>query len=244
MRLSLNHWRLVLGVAMLPVGACEGQQAAAAGHPVNDTSRAPAAMAPARETTTVPAIRPAPSAMNAAPVAVRAALDTATFAGGCFWCMEPPFDKLKGVVSTTSGYMGGTVHNPTYEQVSAGGTGHAEVVQVVFDPSRVTYRRLLEVFWRNIDPVTPNAQFCDKGSQYRSAIFSHGDEQDEAARAAKQALQQSGRFKQPVVTEVVAAAQFYAAEGYHQDYYKKNPVRYKFYRGRCGRDARLAKLWK
>lgn len=171
------------------------------------------------------------------------ALDTATFAGGCFWCMEPPFDKLAGVLSTTSGYMGGTVRNPTYEQVSAGGTRHAEVVQVVFDPARVSYARLLEVFWRNIDPVTPNRQFCDGGNQYRSAIFHHGEAQGEAARASRAALMQSGRFKKPVVTEVVAAAAFYPAEAYHQDYYKKNPVRYKYYRGRCGRDDRLKELW-
>ncbi len=228
MRLCLSQWTLVLGVAVLPVGALEGQQASAS------------AMQPSAMKTTP--VKTAP--VKTAPEKLRAALDTATFAGGCFWCMEPPFDKLKGVVSTTSGYMGGTVHNPTYEQVSSGGTGHAEVVQVVFDPSRVTYPRLLEVFWRNIDPITPNAQFCDKGSQYRSAIFTHGEAQNATALAAKQALQKSGRFKQPVVTEVVAAAQFYAAEGYHQDYYKKNPVRYKFYRGRCGRDDRLKKLWK
>ena len=173
----------------------------------------------------------------------RMALDTATFAGGCFWCMEPPFDKLDGVRSTTSGYMGGTVRNPTYEQVSAGGTRHAEVVRVVFDPARVSYARLLEVFWRNIDPLTPNRQFCDGGDQYRAAIFHHGEVQGAAARASLAALVQSRRFKKPVVTEVVAAATFYPAEAYHQDYYKKNPVRYKYYRGRCGRDNRLKELW-
>ena len=174
---------------------------------------------------------------------VRMALDTATFAGGCFWCMEPPFDKLAGVLSTTSGYMGGTVRNPTYEQVSAGGTRHAEVVQVVFDPARVSYARLLEVFWRNIDPLTPNRQFCDGGDQYRAAIFHRGEVQGAAARASLATLVQSRRFKKPVVTEVVAAAAFYPAEAYHQDYYKKNPVRYKYYRGRCGRDNRLKELW-
>lgn len=172
-----------------------------------------------------------------------AALDTATFAGGCFWCMEPPFDALPGVVATTSGYTGGTVANPTYEQVSAGTTGHTEVVQVVFEPARVSYARLLEVFWVNIDPVTANQQFCDRGSQYRSAIFYHDAGQGTAARNSKTALEQSGRFDRPIVTELAAAAPFYAAEEYHQDYYKKNPIRYKFYRSRCGRDARLAELW-
>ncbi len=171
------------------------------------------------------------------------ALDTATFAGGCFWCMEPPFDKLAGVISTTSGYMGGKVKNPTYDQVSGGGTGHAEVVQVVFDPARVSYARLLEVFWRNIDPVTPNRQFCDAGSEYRSAIFHHGEAQGIAARNAKVELERSGRFKKPIVTEVGAAVTFYPAEAYHQDYYMKNPIRYKYYRGRCGRDDRLKELW-
>lgn len=170
-------------------------------------------------------------------------LDTATFAGGCFWCMEPPFDKLPGVVSTTSGYMGGTVPDPTYEQVSAGGTRHAEVVQVIFDPARVTYARLLDVFWRNIDPITPNRQFCDGGDQYRSAIFYHDEAQQAAARTTKADLDGSKRFNKPIVTEVVAAARFYPAEAYHQDYYTKNPIRYKFYRGRCGRDDRLAELW-
>jgi len=169
------------------------------------------------------------------------ALQVATFGGGCFWCMEPPFDKLNGVVSTTSGYIGGRVANPTYEQVSAGGTGHAEVVQVKYDPSKVTYAKLLEVFWRNIDPLTPNRQFCDKGSQYRSAIFFHDAAQRSAAEASKRAL--DGRFRQPIVTEIVAATTFYPAEAYHQDYYTKNPVRYKFYRSRCGRDDRLKEVW-
>ena len=179
----------------------------------------------------------------AAPAVAGASLDTATFAGGCFWCMEPPYDKLAGVISTTSGYMGGTVVNPTYEQVSTGRTGHTEVVQVVFDPARVSYARLLEVFWRNIDPLTPNAQFCDRGSQYRSAVFYHDSAQGEAARASKAELERSGRFRQPIVTEIAPAATFYVAEEYHQDYYTKNPVRYKYYRGSCGRDARLARLW-
>jgi peptide-methionine (S)-S-oxide reductase len=169
--------------------------------------------------------------------------DTAIFAGGCFWCMEPPFDELAGVISTTSGYSGGTVPNPTYEQVGDGKTGHAEVVRVIFDPSRVSYERLLDVFWRNIDPLTANAQFCDRGNMYRSAIFYRGEKQREAALASKLAIERSGRFREPIVTQIVAASQFYEAEAYHQDYYKKNPIRYKFYRSRCGRDARLEALW-
>ncbi len=172
-----------------------------------------------------------------------AGLQVATFGGGCFWCMEPPFDKIAGVVSTTSGYIGGTVANPTYEQVSDGDTGHAEVVQVKYDPARVSYARLLDVFWRNIDPLTPNRQFCDAGSQYRSVIFYHNEDQRRAAEAARSALTQSGRFRQPIVTSIVAASTFYSAEEYHQDYYLKNPVRYRFYRNRCGRDARLREVW-
>jgi len=155
--------------------------------------------------------------------------------------MEPPFDKLNGVVSTTSGYIGGRVANPTYEQVSEGSTGHVEVVQVRYDPSKVTYGRLLEVFWRNIDPLTPNRQFCDEGSQYRSAIFFHDAGQRRAAEASKRAL--DGRFRQAIVTEIVAATAFYPAEAYHQNYYTKNPIRYRFYRSRCGRDDRLKEVW-
>jgi peptide-methionine (S)-S-oxide reductase len=167
----------------------------------------------------------------------------ATFAGGCFWCMEPPFDDVDGVISTTSGYTGGKVANPTYEQVSDGGTGHAEAVQVRFDPRKVTYAQLLEIFWRNVDPITPNRQFCDGGSQYRSAIFYHDAEQRRLALASRQAIVESKRFDRPIVTEVVAAGAFYPAEDYHQDYYVKNPVRYKYYRWNCGRDKRLEQLW-
>ena len=167
----------------------------------------------------------------------------ATFAGGCFWCMEPPFDKLPGVLSTTSGYMGGTVEQPTYEQVSAGRTGHAEVVQVRYDPARVDYATLLEVFWRNVDPLTANRQFCDAGHQYRSAIFVHDAQQQREALASKQALERSGRFDRPIVTEIVPAATFWPAEDYHQDYYTKNPVRYGYYRWSCGRDDRLEEVW-
>jgi peptide-methionine (S)-S-oxide reductase len=168
---------------------------------------------------------------------------TATFAGGCFWCMEPPFDKLDGVLSTTSGYTGGSKQNPTYEEVSDGDTGHAEAIEVVYDPSRIGYDKLLDVFWHNIDPLTPNAQFCDHGNQYRSAIFYHDAEQKRLAEKSKQDLEASGRFKQPIVTEIVAAGRFWPAEEYHQDYYEKNPVRYHYYRYRCGRDQRLEELW-
>ena len=167
----------------------------------------------------------------------------ATFAGGCFWCVESDFDKVAGVISTTSGYTGGRSANPTYKQVSAGGTGHTEAVQIVYDPARVSYEKLLEVFWVNHDPLTPNRQFCDGGNQYRAGIFYHDDEQKKAAEASKAKVIASGRFKQPVVTEIVAASPFFKAEDYHQDYYKKNPVQYKFYRWNCGRDQRLKQLW-
>jgi peptide-methionine (S)-S-oxide reductase len=167
----------------------------------------------------------------------------ATFAGGCFWCVESDFDKVAGVISTTSGYTGGRSANPTYKQVSAGGTGHTEAVQIVYDPARVSYEKLLEVFWVNHDPLTPNRQFCDGGNQYRAGIFYHDDEQKKAAESSKAKVIASGRFKQPVVTEIVAASRFYKAEDYHQDYYNKNPVQYKFYRWNCGRDQRLKQLW-
>jgi len=167
---------------------------------------------------------------------------TAIFGGGCFWCVEADFDKVSGVLSTTSGYIGGSVPNPTYEQVSAGGTGHAEVVRVVYDSSKVSYRDLLAFFWRNIDPLTANAQFCDRGSQYRSAVFYLDDEQKRLADASKAEMAQ--RFKpRPVVTEIAPAMEFYPAEDYHQDYYRKNELKYKFYRWSCGRDARLEEVW-
>jgi peptide-methionine (S)-S-oxide reductase len=189
------------------------------------------------------AIATALGAVSASAATTTSAHATATFAGGCFWCMEPPFDELDGVISTTSGYTGGSKQNPTYEEVSSGTTGHTEAVQVVYDPKRISYERLLEVFWRNIDPVTPNAQFCDHGTQYRSGIFYHDEAQRRLAEESKRALESSGRFKAPIVTEIVAAGSFYPAEEYHQDYYKKNPIRYKFYRASCGRDRRLAELW-
>ena len=167
----------------------------------------------------------------------------AIFAGGCFWCMEPPFDALPGVISTTSGYTGGQKKSPGYEQVSAGGTGHAEAVEIIYDPKQVSYEKLLEVFWHNIDPTAKNRQFCDAGSQYRSAIFYLDEEQKRLAEAARSALAKSKPFKGDIVTEIVPAGEFWPAEEYHQDYYKKNPVRYKFYRHGCGRDARLQELW-
>jgi peptide-methionine (S)-S-oxide reductase len=175
--------------------------------------------------------------------AAPAATAKATFAGGCFWCMEPPYDKLPGVLSTTSGYMGGKTKNPTYEQVSTGTTGHAEVVQVEYDPSKVSYEKLLDVFWHNIDPTTKNAQFCDHGSQYRTAIYFHSPEQQKLAEASKAALDKNKPFKGEIVTEIASAGDFTRAEEYHQDFYKKNPAKYKFYRAGCGRDARLQTLW-
>jgi peptide-methionine (S)-S-oxide reductase len=173
----------------------------------------------------------------------RPALATATFAGGCFWCMESPFDKLDGVSSVTVGYTGGSKPKPTYEQVSAGSTGHTESVELRYDPGKIGYAKLLDVFWHNIDPLTPNAQFCDHGNQYRSGIFFHDAEQKRLAEASKAELEKSGRFKQPIVTEIVSAGTFWPAEEYHQHYYVKNPLRYKFYRLSCGRDQRLEELW-
>jgi peptide-methionine (S)-S-oxide reductase len=168
---------------------------------------------------------------------------TATFAGGCFWCMEPPFDDLDGVISTTSGYTGGSKKNPTYKEVSRGGTGHAEAIQIVYDPMRISYEELLNVFWHNIDPTNANGQFCDWGNQYRSSIFYHDAEQEHLAKQSKSALIESNTFDAPVVTVITPATTFYPAEDYHQDYYQKNPVRYKFYRYGCGRDKRLEELW-
>ncbi|MGE0484358.1 MAG: peptide-methionine (S)-S-oxide reductase MsrA [Gammaproteobacteria bacterium] len=180
----------------------------------------------------------ATAAEDAAPAAA-----IATFAGGCFWCMEGPFDAIDGVLSTTSGYTGGQLVNPSYEQVSSGTTGHAEAVQVTYDPARVSYDELLEVFWHNIDPTTPNAQFCDHGNQYRPAIFFHDDAQQAAAQASRAELDQNKPFAAPIEVEITAATTFYPAEDYHQDYYLKNPLRYRFYRFNCGRDQRLTELW-
>jgi peptide-methionine (S)-S-oxide reductase len=169
------------------------------------------------------------------------ARDTAVFAGGCFWCMEPPYDKLEGVLSTISGYAGGHVPNPTYEEVTAGGTGHRESLQVVYDPERVSYQELLDVFWRNVDPLDDGGQFCDRGFSYTTAIFARDQEQARAAEASKEEIRE--RFDEPVVTPVVQDADFYPAEDYHQNYYQEHSVRYRFYRWSCGRDARLDELW-
>ncbi len=167
----------------------------------------------------------------------------ATFAGGCFWCMEGPFDVLDGVISTTSGYIGGKTKNPSYKEVSSGATGHTEAVQIVYDPKKITYEKLLYVFWRNIDPTTKDQQFCDVGSQYRSGIFYHDDAQKKLADESRVALLKSKPFKGDIVSEITAATEFTAAEEYHQDYYKKNALQYKFYRSGCGRDAKLKQLW-
>jgi peptide-methionine (S)-S-oxide reductase len=167
----------------------------------------------------------------------------AYFAGGCFWCMEEAFEKVEGVSAVTSGYMGGTVVSPSYEAVSAGRTGHAEAVEVVYDPAKVSYQKLLDAFWINVDPITPNAQFCDHGNQYRSVIFFQTDEEKRASDASKQAIEQSKRFTEPIVTQIAMASQFYPAEEYHQDFYKKNPIRYKYYKYSCGRAQRLETLW-
>jgi len=169
--------------------------------------------------------------------------EKATFAGGCFWCMEPPFDKLDGVISTTSGYCGGKEKNPTYKQVSAGETGHAEAVAILYDPSRISYEELLDVFWRNIDPTQKDGQFADTGAQYRTAIFYHNEEQRRLAETSKKELGNSDRFSKEIVTEIVPATPFYRAEEYHQDYYKKNPLRYKIYRYGSGRDDYLVRKW-
>lgn len=183
------------------------------------------------------------AATKAAPQATPAVTAKASFAGGCFWCVESDFDKIPGVISTTSGYTGGRVVKPTYEQVSSHNTGHAEAVEVVYDPAKVSYERLVAYFWHTIDPTVKDQQFCDHGSPYRTAIFAQNDEQLKIAQASRAALEKSKPFKEPIVTEITLATAFYPAEEYHQDYYKKNPVRYKYYRNGCGRDARLQQLW-
>ena len=175
--------------------------------------------------------------------AATSSLANATFAGGCFWCMEEVFEGVEGVVSVVSGYTGGRKANPTYEEVSDGWTGHAEAIELQFDPAKVSYGRLLEVFWHNVDPTTPDRQFCDRGHQYRTAIFYHDEEQRRLVEESKWKAEQTKRFKEPIVTEIVAASTFYPAEEYHQDFYKKNPIRYKFYKFNCGRTQRLEDLW-
>ena len=185
----------------------------------------------------------AASAQSPAASAPAGATAIATFAGGCFWCVESDFDKLPGVLSTTSGYTGGKLAHPSYEQVSSKTTGHAESVEIAYDPKRVSYEQLLTHFWHSIDPTTKDRQFCDVGSPYRTAIFVHGAAQRRAAEASLAELQKTKPFKEPIVTQIVDAGPFYPAEAYHQDYYKKNPVRYHYYRSACGRDARLEQLW-
>ena len=181
------------------------------------------------------------TATAAGPAAGNTATATATFAGGCFWCMVHPFDQLAGVISVTSGYTGGHKKNPTYEEVSAGGTGHVESVQVIYDPKKIGYDKLLDVYWHNIDPLDAGGQFCDRGDQYKSVIFYHDAEQQRLAERSKAAIEK--QLGKPVVTAIRPASAFYAAEAYHQDYYKKNPIRYEFYRYTCGRDQRLEQLW-
>ncbi len=182
-------------------------------------------------------------ALSAAALAQEENLARATFAGGCFWCMEPPYDKIDGVVDTISGFSGGHVENPSYRQVVAGGTGHIEVVQVVYDPAVVSYERLLEIYWRNVDPFQADGQFCDIGEAYRTAIFAHDAAQAAAARQSRQAVMAMGIEDRPIDTRIIDFEAFYPAEDYHQDYYEKNPVRYNYYRWRCGRDDRLEALW-
>ena len=171
-----------------------------------------------------------------------AATDVAVFAGGCFWCMEGPFDKLDGVISTTSGYTGGNTENPTYKETSSGKTGHYEAIKIEYDPDKVSYEKLLDVYWMNVDPFDDRGQFCDKGPQYRAAIFTNYKEEKELATKSKNALQKKLKGKATIVTEILPAKKFYAAENYHQDYYKKNPIRYKYYRHGCGRDKRLEQV--
>ncbi len=195
-------------------------------------------------TNSSPEAKPASQPAKAvAPVDVPDGMAVATFAGGCFWCMEAPFDELDGVASTISGYTAGHVDNPTYKQVSAGVTGHTEAVQILFDPSKITYAKLLEVFWHNIDPTVKDRQFCDAGTQYRSGIYFHDDAQKAAAEASRKAIADAKTLPGPIVTELMAASRFYPAEEYHQDFYKKNPGHYQRYRRGCGRDRRLAELW-
>ena len=215
-------------VAVLLLAACGGGTG-------NAEAQAAKPAPPAAAAENQPAGAPTAGAPTADGLAV------ATFAGGCFWCMEPPFDKLDGVVATTSGYIGGASANPTYEQVSGGGTGHAEAVEIRYDPAKVSYEKLLEVYWLNVDPTVADRQFCDVGDQYRTAIFTHGPEQHRLAEASRKRV--ARELGQRVHTEIVEAGKFFAAEEYHQDYYQKNPVRYRFYRTGCGRDARLRELW-
>jgi peptide methionine sulfoxide reductase msrA/msrB len=183
------------------------------------------------------------SAMTAPGLSAETKLDKATFAGGCFWCMEPPYEKLDGVKDVISGYTGGHDTDPTYEEVSSGRTGHVEAVEIIYDPAKISYEELLDVYWRQINPTDSGGQFVDRGSQYRTAIFYHSEEQKALAEKSKKALSESGLFDKPIVTEILPAGPFYRAEEYHQDYYKKNPIRYKLYRFTSGRDQYLNRIW-
>lgn len=239
--LRRHGWLACLSLALtLVLGGCDASGISGqlgAGVPTPTTASPPAQ-------TTAPRAAASSSARVASKAAPASASSAAAvFAGGCFWCMQPPYDKLAGVISTTAGYTGGHTLNPTYRQVSAGGTGHAEAVRVVYDPRQVSYPKLLEVFWHNVDPLAQGRQFCDVGDQYRSAIFPIGGEQQREARASRQALQADPRFGQALATTIEPATTFYPAEDYHQSYYKKNPLRYKYYRHGCGRDQRLQEIW-
>ena len=185
----------------------------------------------------------APAAQETTNTALPKGAEVAIFAGGCFWCVESDFDQVPGVLRTVSGYTGGSVKNPTYDTVTAGGSGHREAVQIVFDPKKVSYAQLVEIFWRSVDPTDDGGQFCDRGESYKTAIFATSAEQKRIAEASKNRLAKSGILKRPVVTPIEAAGTFYPAEGYHQNYYKKNPLRYKFYRYSCGRNARIKEVW-
>lgn len=245
-RAALRHrltWPGCLA-ALLALTACAQPSADARASSGADTATAATTTVAVSRSNPTPSTQARPSQNGPVGTAAPRSTEIAIFAGGCFWCMEPPYDALPGVISTESGYIGGTVANPTYEQVSAGRTGHAEALRVTYDPTKVGYQTLLEVFWRNIDPVAVDRQFCDVGNQYRSAIFPVNDEQRRLAESSKKTLQADPRFRQQTIaTRIEPTATFYPAEEYHQDYYRKNPVRYKYYRYSCGRDRRLEEIW-
>jgi peptide-methionine (S)-S-oxide reductase len=242
----------VLGaVALLFVACADTGVAASATTPASQpTSKAPATTPASQPSSAKDPAASQPSSGGSAAGGTNAEAakhsgnhSTALFAGGCFWCLETAYEGLPGVVSVTSGYAGGSEKSPSYELVSSGRTGHTESIQIVYDPSRIGYVRLLQIFWRNIDPLQANGQFCDHGPQYRSAIFYLSEEERKAAEDSKRKLEEEPRFKGRIVTQIVPASPFYPAEEYHQDYYKKNPRRYQEYRLGCGRDARLRELW-
>lgn len=222
----------LLVVAVLPVAACGSNGGSDANGTVEAPALAPEALRAEQEARTEAEANPR-----------NLPGDTAIFAGGCFWCMEAPFDRLDGVVSTSSGFTGGQVENPSYEEVTRGGTGHTEAVRIIFDPEVVSYDELLQVFWRNVDPLDNEGQFCDRGAHYRPGIFYRHADQQARALASRRELEESGRFERPVVVEVTQASGFWEAEEYHQGYYLKNPDDYRSYREGCGRDRRLAELW-